>query len=151
MSIHDIVNNVLLEQSLTPQTIQASALNSGNIDCRAFGAVAIAVLVGNIADTLGASNRFDLKIEHADDDGTGNPGSYSACADDDVLNYSSLAAGVFLAVNANAMKSKRYIIGYRGGKRFVKVTATPVSLATGGPIAIATLKGLAAQKPVANT
>lgn len=86
MSLHDIVSNIALEQSLNPQTIQGSALNSGNVDCRAFGAVAIAVLVGNIADTLGASNRIDLKIEHADDDGSGSPGAYSACTDDDVLN-----------------------------------------------------------------
>lgn len=150
MSLHDIVSNIALEQSLNPQTIQGSALNSGNVDCQAFGAVAIAVLVGNIADTLGASNRIDLKIEHADDDGTGNPGAYSACADDDVLNYSDLASGVFLSVNANGMKSKRHVIGYRGAKRFVKVTATPVSLATGGPIAMVTLKGAAAQKPVSN-
>lgn len=150
MSIHDLVNNVLVEQSLSPQSIQASAVNSGNIDCRSAGALAVAVLIGNIADTLGTSNRIDLKIEHADDDGTGNPASYNACADEDVLNYSGLAAGVFLSVNANAMKSKRYVIGYRGGKRFVRVTATPVSLATGGPVAIVALKGLTTQRPVSN-
>ncbi len=49
------------------------------------------------------------------------------------------------------MEAKRYVIGYRGGKRFVKVTATPVSLSTGGPIAMIALKGATAQKPVVNT
>lgn len=151
MSIHDLVNNVLVEQSLSPQTIQGAALNSGNVDMRGAGAAMIAVLVGNIVDTLGVSNRIDLKIEHADDDGTGNPAAYAACTDEDVLNYSGLVSGVFLAMNANGMKSKRYAIGYRGGKRFVKVTATPVSLATGGPIAIVALKGLTTQKPVSNS
>ena len=151
MSIHDITSNIATEQSLSPQTIQAAALTSGNVDCRATGAVAIAVMVGNIADTLGASNRIDLKIEHADDDGTGNPAAYAACTDDDVLNFSGLVSGVFFTVNANALKSKRSIIGYRGTRRFVKVTATPVSLATGGPIAMMTLKGLVSQKPVVNS
>jgi hypothetical protein len=47
MSLHDITNNIAVEQSLSPQTIQGAALNSGNIDCRASGAVA--VLIGSMA------------------------------------------------------------------------------------------------------
>ena len=77
--MHDIVNNLALTQVLTPQTIQGSALNSGNIDMQGAETLAVVVMVGNIADTLDASHRIDVKIEHADDDGTGAPGSYAAC------------------------------------------------------------------------
>lgn len=150
MSLHDLVNNIAVEQCLAPQTIQGSALNSGNIDCRGFEAVAMVIAVGNIADALDGSNRLDLKIEHADDNGSGAPGSYADCADDDVLNFTGLSSGKFLSVDDAGKEGKRHVIGYRGGKRFIKVTATPVSLETGGPIAMLALKGTAAQAPVAN-
>lgn len=149
--MHDIVNNIAIEQSLAPQTIQAAALNTGNIDMRGAEACAIVVAIGNIADTLSGSVRIDMKIEHADDDGTGAPGAYAACTDEDVLNFTGLASGVFLSVDAAGKENKRHVIGYRGGKRFVKVTATPVSLVTGGPIAMVALKGCVAQVPVSNT
>jgi hypothetical protein len=150
MSFHDLVNNVAVEQCLAPQTIQAAALDSGDIDCQGFGAVAIVVAVGDIADALDASNRLDLKIEHADDDGADAPGDYAACADEDVLNFTGLSSGQFLSIDAAGKENKRHIIGYRGGKRFVKVTATPVSLASGGPVAMLALKGAPSQAPVSN-
>jgi len=149
--MHNISNNIGIEQSLAPQTIQAVALNSGNIDCQGAEDLAVALLVGDIADTLSGSVRIDVKIEHADDDGTGSPGAYAACTDDDVLNATGLVSGVFLSIDAAGKEQKRHVIGYRGGRRFVKVTATPVSLATGGPIAMLALKGSLNQLPVANT
>lgn len=149
--MHDIVSNIKIEQALSPQTIQAAALNSGNIDMQTAGTLAVVVAIGNIADTLDGTHRIDLKIEHADDDGTGAPAAYAACTDDDVLNAAGLTGGVFKAVNANSLELARHVIGYRGGRRFVKVTATPVSLTTGGPIAMIALKGNTAQKPVDNS
>ena len=149
--MHNIVNNLALAQALSPQTIQASALDSGNIDMQGAETLCVVVLVGAIADALDGSHHIDLKIEHADDDGTGSPGSYAACADADVLNFTGLSSGVFKSIAAAGDKSKRYAIGYVGGRRFVKVTATPTSISTGGPIAMLTLKGNQTQKPVANT
>lgn len=148
--MHNPLHNETIEQSLAPQTIQATALNSGNIDMQGHETLAVAIMVGNIADTLSGSVKVDIKIEHADDNGSGAPGTYSACVDDDVLNYSGLVSGTFLTLDSNTKKSKRYVIGYRGGKRFVKVTAIPASLATGGPIAMLALKGQPAQKPALN-
>ncbi len=149
--MHDIVNNLALTQVLTPQTIQGSALNSGNIDMQGAETLAVVVMVGNIADTLDASHRIDVKIEHADDDGTGAPGSYAACADADVLNATGLSSGIFVSVDSAGEEQKRHVIGYRGGKRFVKVTATPVSLSTGGAIAMLAIKGNLSSLPVTNS
>ena len=148
--MHNISSNIGFEQSLMPQTIQAAALNTGNIDTQGAEALAVAILVGDIADTLSGSIRIDVKIEHADDDGAGAPGAYTACTDEDVLNFTGLAAGKFLSIDAAGKEQKRHVIDYRGGKRFVKVTATPVSLATGGPIAMLALKGNPGQLPVTN-
>lgn len=148
--MQDIVSNIAVEQALAPQNIQGAALNSGNIDTLGCGTLAVVIAVGNIVDTLGASNRIDVKIEHADDNGSGAPAGYTACTDEDVLNFTGLASGLFLSIDTAGEESRRHVIGYRGGKRFVKVTATPVSLATGGPIAMIALKGNTAQKPVSN-
>ncbi|MDE1151401.1 MAG: hypothetical protein PW788_02595 [Micavibrio sp.] len=148
--MHDLINTLSFTQSLMPQTIQAAALNTGNIDMQGCDTLAIVLLVGNIVDTLDASHRVDVKIEHADDDNTGGPTTYAACTDDDVLNFSSLSAGQFLSIDSSTKEQKRHVIGYRGGKRFVKVTATPVSLATGGPISMLALKGALHQAPVSN-
>jgi hypothetical protein len=148
--MHDIVNNIGIAQALMPQTIQAAALNSGNIDCQGAEALCVVLLVGAIADTLDSTHRIDVKIEHADDDGTGNPGAYVSCVDTDVLNFTGLSGGVFLSIDSAPEKQRRYAIGYRGGKRFVKVTATPVGLVTGGPVAMLALKGNLAQRPALN-
>lgn len=148
--MHDLVNSLSILQSLQPQVIQAAALDSGNIDMQGAEALAVVVLVGDIADTLDADNRIDVKIEHADDN-AGSPGSYAACTDEDVLNFTGLSSGVFLSINAAGKEQKRHVIGYKGGKRFVKVTATPVSMSTGGPIAMLAIKGNLGQKPQDNT
>jgi len=149
--MHDLINTLSFTQALMPQTIQGTALNTGNIDMQGCDTLAITLLVGNIADTLDASHRIDVKIEHADDDASGAPTTYTACTDDDVLNFSNLSSGQFLSIDGSAKEQKRHVIGYRGGKRFVKVTATPVSLSTGGPIAMLALKGALHQAPVSNT
>ena len=149
--MHDIVNNIAMAQVLNPQTIQASALNSGNIDMQGVETLAVVVMIGNIVDTLDSSHRIDLKIEHADDDGAGSPGTYASCVDADVLNATGLSSGIFVSVDANSKEQKRHVIGYRGSKRFVKVTATPVSLSTGGPLAMLALKANPSQAPVSNT
>ncbi|MEZ0260281.1 MAG: hypothetical protein ACAH80_04685 [Alphaproteobacteria bacterium] len=144
--MHDIVNNLTISQVLAPQVIQAAALDSGNIDMQGHEILAVAVLVGNIVDTLDADNRIDVKIEHAD-----ATDAYTACTDEDVLNFTGLSSGTFLAIDAAGKESKRHVIGYRGGKRYVKVTATPVSMSTGGPIAMVAIKGNASAAPVTNT
>lgn len=141
MTTRDTLSSLKIDQALAPQTVQAAAVNSGNIDTQGFDSLTVTVLVGDIADTLGSSNRLDLTIEHADDDGTGSPGSYAACADADVIGYSGLSSGLFKSVDSDTEDQARYAIGYRGDKRFVRVTATPVSLVTGGPVAMVAIKG----------
>ncbi len=44
--MHDIVDTIGISQVLTPQTIQASALNTGDIDTQGAEALAVVVLAG---------------------------------------------------------------------------------------------------------
>ena len=148
--MHTLSKNIGIIQCLKPQTLQSAALNSGNLDLQGAGSLAVVVLLGAIADTLDATHRVDIKIEHADDDGTGNPGSFSACADADVIDYIGLSSGIFAVIDSNSEDERRIVVEYQGGKRFVKVTATPVSLTTGGPVAMLALKGNLAARPADN-
>ena len=149
--MHNIVNNIGVTQLLMPQTIIASALNTGTIDTQGADIQSVVVLVGAMGDTLSGSVRIDLSIQHADDDGTGNPTAFANCVDANVLNFSGLTSGVFESVNVAGLAGKRYVIDYVGGLRFVKVIATPVGLTNGGPIAMLGLKGNLSQLPAVNT
>jgi len=151
MTTRDLLNDIEIAQALAPQTVQAAALDSGDIDMQKADSLAVTVAVGNIVDVLTASDRLDLKIEHADDDGTGSPAAYAACTDDEVIGFTGLTSGLFMSIDDTAKENKRHAIGYKGDKRFVKVTATPVSLITGGPIAMVAIKGHLHQKPASNS
>lgn len=148
--MRDLINTLEIDQVLAPQTITSGALTSSAIDTQGCDSLAIGVMVGNITDSLSGSVKVTLKIEHADDDGTGNAGSYAACADADVLHADTLTGGVFAVIDHADKKNKRHAIGYRGDKRFVRVIATPAGLSNGGPIAMIALKGHLAQLPAQN-
>lgn len=147
--MHDLLNSLGIAQIIAPQTVQAAPVAGSAIDMQGCESLALIVAVGEIADTLDSDNRIDVKIEHADDDGTGNPGAYAACSDADVMASETLVSGVFLSIDDTALENKRHAIGYCGGKRFVKVTATPVSMTTGGPLAVLAIKGNLSQRPAA--
>lgn len=147
--MHDLINSLAVIQAISPQTLLATPVVGTAIDMQGAESLAVVVSVGAIGDTLDASNRIDVKIEHADDDGSGNAGTYAACTDADVLRAANLTNGVFLSIDAAGKAGKQYAIAYTGGKRFVRVTATPVSLESGGPLAVLAFKGNLAQKPQA--
>lgn len=153
MTTRDNYDSALYEQALKPQTIQASALNSGNIDTQGYESLTVAILVGDVADTLPGSpaGKMELMIEHAADDGTGSPGAYAACTDSEVIGFTGLTTGIFQTIDTDAEDNRRYAIGYRGGNRFVRVTATPTNLSSGGPIAMLAVKGHPHTAPVDNS
>lgn len=148
--MHDIIHNIGLSQVAAPQVITNAPVAGAVIDTQGIGTLAVAVLVGAAADTLGPAVYIDLKIEHAEDDGTGNPAAFAPCTDGDVLPDMTLSSGVFKRIDSNAEANARYALEYRGAKRFVKVSAVPAGLENGTPIAMIALCGNPAQKPVDN-
>lgn len=148
--MHDILSNVKIEQLLAPQVVDNEALVTPVIDRQGSEALAFAVMVGDVADTLGSSVRIDLQLQHADDDGAGNPGAFQNCGDDDVLGAQGLVNGVFKQINHADDENKRHCLEYRGGKRYVRLSVTPVGLTDGGTIAVAGFKANTSTRPVAN-
>lgn len=144
----DLHNNVLPVRALQAQTISGSALATGDLDLQGFQSAAVVVDFGDI-DEMGASPvggaQIAIKLEHADDDGTGSAGVYANVALADVLGPTSVSAGVVSTVTTDAALVR---FGYVGGKRFIKVTLTPTGLTNGGPVVVSLLKGHPRHGPV---
>lgn len=144
-STHD---TVLPTRLLQVQTIAASALNTGDVDTRAFDSLQVMVDFGDI-DELGTSPvggaQIETKVEHAADDGTGSAGAYAAVASADIDGLTVTSGGVVSTVTTDASLVR---FGYLGSKRFIKVTLTPTGLTNGGPVGVWGLKAHAHLGPV---
>jgi hypothetical protein len=135
MTMRDLHNNITHVTAVAPQTIAGTNLQSGNIDLAGFNAAEVVAFLGDI-DELGASPvgaaKLEVKIEHADDDGTGSPGAYANVGLADVLGPSSVSGGIV----ANTTGDNSFLeVGYLGDKRFIRVTLVPTGLTNGGPVA----------------
>ena len=147
----DLHNNIAHVTAIAPQTLAQAAspegLQSGNIDLQGFHSAEVVAYLGDI-DELGGSPVGDAKVqlllEHADDDGTGSPGTYAAVALADVLGPSAVTAGI---VATSTTDSGFLEVGYVGGKRFIRVTLVPTGLTNGGPVAAWVVKGDARHAP----
>ena len=132
--MRDLHNNLVPTRAIQVQTITGSALVSGNLDLAGFEAAEVMIDFGDI-DEMGSSPQggaqIAIKLEHADDDGSGSPGSYAEVALTDVLGPSAVASGVVSTVTNDATLVR---FGYVGGKRFLRLTLTPSGLTNGGPV-----------------
>lgn len=151
MEMRDLHSNIGVVHAIPAQVMSTGggAQNSGDVDLRGFLAAEVIVNAGTSGDTLDADNRYDLKIEHADDDGAGSAGDYAACQAKDILGADPSESGVAVVVDALADEDQVHRFGYVGGKRFVKVTLTPVGTLTNGmPFAVEIVKARPLQYPV---
>lgn len=144
MEMRDMHNNIDVVHAIAAQTMSTAggAKNSGNLDLRGFLAAELVVNCGGSGDTLDADNRYDLKVEHADDNGAGAAGAYAACEAKDILGLTPDSSGVVLSLNSLDLDQQTHRFGYVGGKRFLKITLTPVgTLNNGMPVAVNLIKG----------
>ena len=136
----DLYNNVLPVRAIQAQNITSSNIASGDIDLAGFEAADLVVDFGDIAE-MGTSPegaaKIDIHLEHAAADGTGSAGTYADVAVTDVVGAASVTGGIVATTTTDASLIHR---GYRGGKRFIRVTLEPTGLTSGGPVvAIANL------------
>lgn len=149
--VRDLYSNLGLAQIITPQviTIGGGAVAVADIDLRGFASAMIEAAFGASGDTLAAGVKFDVKLEHADDDGTGSAGAYAEVELTDVVGLTAITGGIIVTVDDPAEDSQNYGVSYIGSKRFIKVTVTPSAGNTNGtPIAVNVIKGDAQQRPV---
>ena len=145
---YDLSNNLDVVRAILAQTIDSSNLVSGNLDLAGASSAAILIEFGDIAE-MGASPegaaKIDVHLEHADDDGTGSPGTYADVVKADTTGaLASFTGGLVLSPVSDLVPVK---VGYIGGKRFARVTLEPTGLSTGGPVMALLVRGALHDKP----
>ena len=138
----DLYNNLEVVSIIDPVTVTNGGAPAAvaDIDLAGFNSALIVYSVGTEAGTLSASLYHTLKLEHADDDGTGSAGAYSAVAAADVLGVTP-AEGIIFTIDDPAKDNAVYKCGYVGGKRFLKITAAEEGATSGCPISVVLIKG----------
>ena len=133
--MRDLANNVVVAQSIAPVVGTADANGTG-IDLKGFESATIVVNTGIEGDTLSSSVKIDFKLEDSDDDST-----YAAVTSG-IIDATANASGIILTLDANAETPQVTVVGYTGGKRYVRVVADFTGTHTNGtPIAASVIKG----------
>jgi hypothetical protein len=121
MAEHDIKSYVKTMNAINPIS-NSAGVNGTSIDTKGFESVMFTLIIGAIA-----SGTITASIEHADDNGSGSPGAFTAIdANDRIGSNPSLSAA-----NSNAS------VGYRGKKQWVRlVTAGTYTTCVNGAICV---------------
>lgn len=125
----DLANSIAVSTSLAPAGRTADT-NGDGVDLKGFESATVVASVGAEGITLDGSNYIQFALEHSDDDST-----YTAVtSSNDVVEGTVDSSGNFATFNDNAEAPANATIGYRGGKRYIRVvdsrtgthgTATP--------------------------
>jgi hypothetical protein len=113
-------------ENYTQQTpvviIATAALNADNtpaaVDLQGFDAATINIAVGVGGITFSGTNKVEFVLTHSDDDST-----YTNVTDDDVITDTTVASGIIKSLVAAHAAASVEKIGYRGGKRYLKLLA----------------------------
>ncbi len=147
-ALRDLYSGLNVVQMSAP-VIRTADVNSASIDTRGYDSLMLVGLVGISGDTLSGSVMVELEVEESDDDST-----WTDVADADLMNYvSGTNTGTFAVIDDPAEDDARYITGYRGSKRYVRVVGNLTGTHTNGiELAVLGIQGHAHQMPVnANT
>lgn len=129
MSNNDLMNNIDVKRVISPVSVADNTAQVGTVvDGQGFGSVTYLIATGSIAD---ADATFTVLLEESDASGSG----FAAVADDDLLGTEVLAA--FQFDDDNECRK----LGYRGIKRYTRMTITPVNNAAAAVIAAVAVLG----------
>lgn len=120
MADYDLKNDIKVSQAIAYGSYDADQASAAH-DSMGFKGLTAIINVGVGGITFTDTNRIDFKMTHSDDDVT-----YVAVTDDDVILDYGLTVGtggiVKSLVAAHAAQD-RTTVGYRGKKRYQKMTA----------------------------
>lgn len=132
----DLHNEVEIRRAISPVSVaDNTAQVSQIIDRQGFEALEFAIALGSIAD---ADATFTVLMEEGD---ASNLSDATAVADDQLLGLESTAS--FQFDSDNLCKK----IGYRGFKRYVRMTITPANNASAALLAAIAILGCPSQRP----
>lgn len=140
MPIRDLHNNINFKRGISPAAAVAdnTPLVSQIVDTLGFESAEFAILTGALAD---ADATFTVLVEEGD---AANLSDAAAVADADLLGLEATASFTF------ADDDKVFKIGYRGNKRYARVTVTPGANAGNAFVAGVWILGHPATLPTTN-
>ncbi len=141
MAMRDITNNLHVLQAIAPVAARTdnTAIVSSIIDVRGYDSLMFAISVGTNTD---ANATFTVLVEHDD---ASNMGTAAAVGDADLNGTEALASYQY----DDDTETRK--IGYRGNKRYVRLTITPAGNDSGNIfVAAVAILGGAHIAPTAN-
>ena len=115
--LYDITNSLNPKRGMSPvaATTDDTAYVSQILDCQGLYGAMFVLLTGSIADV---DATFTVLVQHGD---VSNLSDAVAVPDDELNGTEALATPLF------SSDDKCFKIGYRGNKRYVRVTVTPAA------------------------
>lgn len=138
--MRDLMNNIHPRRAIDPVVGAAdnTAQVSQIIDRQGFESLTFLIATGAVAD---ADATFTVLVEDGD---AANLSDAAAVADSDLIGTEALASFTFADDNETRK------IGYKGTKRYVRLTITPANNAGTWPVAAIAVLGHPNQAPTAN-
>lgn len=135
----DLMNQIHTKRVISPVSVaDTTALVGEIIDKKGFESLTYVIATGSIAD---ADATFTVLLEESDDSGMSGA---TAVADADLLGTEVLAAFQFDDDNETRK------LGYIGGKRYTRLTITPVANASAALVSAVAVLGHPQLAPTAN-
>ena len=131
-------NNVNIKRVISPASVADNTAQVGQvIDRQGYGDVLYVIATGSLGD---AGAEFTALLEECDTSG----GTYTAVADADMLGTEALAS--FIQTDDD----KCFKLGYKGIKRYSRLTITPTNNATASLLCAVAILGSPEMAPTAN-
>ena len=136
--MRDLMNNIDVKRALSPVSVaDTTAQVAQVIDRKGFDSLTYIIATGSIAD---ADATFTVLLEESDASGSG----FAAVDDADLIGAEVLAA--FQFDDDNECRK----LGYRGNKRYTRLTITPVANASAALLSAVAVLGHPALAATAN-
>lgn len=145
MTMRDLHHNIkpLAAVGFATFNTAAGTVQGSNVDRRGYEGVQVIV-----AGTMGDLTSAVVKLEHADDDGSGSPGTFSDVTDNDMAltKGGSVSSGNLPALTALPGSAGSYV----GEKAWLRASLT-VTATAGGPAGVTFNADTARHAPVTDT
>lgn len=137
--MRDLMNNIYPKRAIAPVSVaDTTAQVSQIIDRAGFGSLTFLIALGSIAD---ADATFAVTMEHGDDSALSDSAVPVAA---DLIGTTTLAGFQFDSDNLCRK------LGYKGTKRYVRMTITPSANSSAALLAVIALLGHPHAGPTAN-
>lgn len=115
--LRDSHSRMSLALALVPAVLNATT-NGAWIDLQGFGSATVLLATGAGGIAFDGTNKIEFVLEHSDDAAAGTP-----VTDAEVIGVSGISAGIVRSLTAAKPAADVQKVGYRGGKRYIRLNA----------------------------